>query len=102
MLRSHGRSRGGWIKQQFLVRGQQDLVEGEPSQNMYLSLQSMNLGAILTAESDSGAVGSWLRSLCSCIEGSGTFSGVREPAGPHHQEGGNLGREQNENGSNRH
>lgn len=77
-------------------------MEVGPSQNAYLSLQSMNLGAILTADSDSGAVGSWLRSLCSCIRGSGTSSGVREPAGTHYQEGGDLGREQNENGSSRH
>lgn len=70
--------------------------------NMCLGLQKVNLGANLTAESDSGAVGSWSRNLCSCFQGSGTSNGGRKPARTHHQEGGDLGSKQNGNGSNRH
>lgn len=59
------RAEVGWIKHQFLIRGQLELVGVEPSQNMCLCLQSMNLRANLTAESDSGAIGIWPRSVCS-------------------------------------
>lgn len=68
---------------------------------MCLCLQNVNLGVNLTAESDSGEVGSWTRSFCSCIQGSETSNGGRERARTHRQEGGDLGSDQNEN-DNRH